>query len=330
MALKFGFYDNLNDDPDYYYNSEDISRIFDGIISDGVYEGYGKAFIVKASENDNEVIIQSGRAWLLHTWSYLDADEPIEAPQSEVVLDRIDALVLDIDTEPEVRKNRFLWVQGTPSSQDPQRPVLTSTETHKQYPLCYVYRAAGTTSITQANITNTVGTSELPFVTGIIDTLDISELLRQWQASWDEFIGSYEDEVETWTDEQKASFTAWMTAEKAQWDAWFDNLQYVLDGDVAGHLQNEIEALDKREFEHYNGLIATTTSIEKVDGNTVITATNSEGVVTTTIAKVNGNTVITAEIVPTEGLWNYTKTTTISKSNGTTNISVTYTKEGKE
>lgn len=326
MALSCGFYNG----PGRTYDAEQISSIFDGIISDGMYSGFKQAMVVIESQNDNEVIIQPGRAWLLHTWAYNDANLPFEAPQSEVVLDRIDALVLDVDTNPEVKNTTFQWVHGTPASKDPERPTLIDTENHKQYPLCYVYRAAGTTSITQANITNTVGTSELPFVTGIIDTLDISELLRQWQASWDAFIGSYESEVKTWTEEQKASFTAWMTAEKAQWDAWFNNLQHVLDGDVAGHLQNEIEALDKREFEHYNGLIATTTSIKKVNGNTVITATNSEGVVTTTIAKVNGNTVITAQIVPTEGLWNYTKTTTISKSNGTTNISVTYTKEGKE
>jgi hypothetical protein len=311
------------------YDAEQLSSIFDGIISDGMYSGFKQAMVVIESQNDNEVIIQPGRAWLLHTWAYNDANLPFEAPQSEVVLDRIDALVLDVDSNPEVKNTTFQWVQGTPASQNPERPTLIDTENHRQYPLCYVYRAAGTDTITQANITNTVGTSELPFVTGIIDTLDISELLRQWQASWDEFIGSYEHEVETWTDEQKASFTAWMTAEKAQWDAWFDNLQYVLDGDVAGHLQNEIDELTETEFEHYHGLVSGTTKIETVNGVTNIDLTSSWGTSHTEIETVAGVTTITETITPTSGTWKYVKTTTIQTVNGVTTITDSYTKEAK-
>ena len=228
MAFTCGFYNG----PNRMYNAEQLSSIFDGIISDGMYSNYRNSMIVIESENDNEVIVQPGRAWLMHTWSLVDANLPIEAPQSEVVLDRIDALVIDVNTNPEVKNNEITWVTGTPSSQDPQRPVLISTETHKQYPLCYVYRAAGTTSITQANITNTVGTSELPFVTGIIDTIDTDELLIQWEAQWEEFMANY-----------VSNFSTWSTAQKAAFEAWFETIRGILDEDAAGHLQNEIDAL---------------------------------------------------------------------------------------
>ena len=228
MAFTCGFYNG----PNRMYNAEQLSSIFDGIISDGMYSNYRNSMIVIESENDNEVIVQPGRAWLMHTWSLVDANLPVEAPQSEVVLDRIDALVLDIDTEPEVRKNRFLWVQGTPASQDPQRPVLISTETHKQYPLCYVYRAAGTTSITQANITNAIGTSEFPFVTGIIDTINTDELLIQWEAQWEDFMANYVSDFSTWSAAQRTAF-----------ETWFESIRGILDEDAAGHLQNEIDAL---------------------------------------------------------------------------------------
>lgn len=228
MAFTCGFYNG----PNRMYNAEQLSSIFDGIISDGMYSNYRKSMIVIKSENNNEVIVQPGRAWLMHTWSLVDANLPVEAPQSEVVLDRIDALVIDVNTNPEVKNNEITWVQGTPASKDPKRPVLVNEQFHKQYPLCYVYRAAGTTSITQANITNTVGTSELPFVTGIIDTINTDELLLQWEAKWEEFMANY-----------VSDFSAWSTAQKAAFETWFESIRGILDEDAAGHLQNEIDAL---------------------------------------------------------------------------------------
>jgi len=238
MAFTCGFYNG----PNRMYNAEQLSSIFDGIISDGMYSNYRNSMIVIESENDNEVVVQPGRAWLMHTWSLVDANLPIEAPQSEVVLDRIDALVIDVNTNPEVKNNEITWVQGTPASKDPKRPALLNEEFHKQYPLCYVYRAAGTTSITQANITNAVGTSELPFVTGIIDTINTDQLILQWEAQWETFMKTYTSEAETWIDTQEGSFLTWSTAQRTAFEAWFESIRGILDEDAAGHIMNIIDA----------------------------------------------------------------------------------------
>lgn len=222
MAFTCGFYNNLNNDPKYRYNAEQLSSIFDGIISDGMYANYKKAMVVRSSTYANEVIVQPGRAWLMHTWSYNDADLPITAPESELVLDRVDALVIDVNTTPEVRWNEIKWVTGTPSSRDPQRPTLINEQFHKQYPLCYVYRAAGTTTISQENITNMIGTSAFPFVTGLLETIDTDELIVQWEAQ----------------------FTAWMDRVTDEFDDWFEHIRGQLDEDAAGHLQNEIDGIN--------------------------------------------------------------------------------------
>ena len=47
MSLTFGFYNSLNNDRS--YDAVDISRIFDGIINDGVYLSIGEKFAVKAA-----------------------------------------------------------------------------------------------------------------------------------------------------------------------------------------------------------------------------------------------------------------------------------------
>lgn len=143
MALTFGFYNSI--DGDRTYDAIQVGQIFDGIITDGIYATYLKAMVVKASDNASEVIVQPGRSWFNHTWTYVDADYPVTAPAPEVILDRVDALVLDINAEYSNRENSILWVQGTPASVNPERPTLVNTVTHHQYPLAYVYRKAGTT-----------------------------------------------------------------------------------------------------------------------------------------------------------------------------------------
>ena len=220
MALTFGFYNSVEGDR--VYDAVQFGQIFDGIITDGVYATYLKAMVVKASENAGEVIIQPGRAWFNHTWSYNDADLVMQAPAPEVLLDRIDALVLDINEEQNVRTNSFVWVQGTPASVNPERPTLIHTTTHNQYPLCYIRRHAETTTIYTEDITNMVGTSECPFVTGVLEGVDVDIWLAQWDAE----------------------FHTWENGKQADFEAWFQNIRDQLDEDAAGHLQNEIDDIN--------------------------------------------------------------------------------------
>ena len=170
MALSYGFYNSV--DGDRTYDAIQFGQIFDGIIKDGVYGTYLKGMVVIASENAGEVIIQPGRAWFNHTWSYNDANLVMTAEDPEMLLDRIDALVLDINTELAVRENKFTWVKGEASS-NPKRPELTNTVTHHQYPLCYIHRYPETTMIYERDITNMVGTSECPFATGVLEGIDV-------------------------------------------------------------------------------------------------------------------------------------------------------------
>ena len=237
MAFTCGFYNSVAHDRK--YDAVQHGMIFDGIITDGIYATYLKAMVVKASENASEVIVQPGRAWFNHTWSYNDSDYPVAAPEPEVVLDRIDTLVLDVNSEDAVRNNQFLWVQGTPTSQTPEPPELIHTATHNQYPLCDVYRQAGTTMIYAADITNRVGTSDCPFVTGVLESIDIDDLLAQW-----------DDEFSTWETTTKSQYNAWfaslqtqMQSDVAAIEAWIEEIHDIIDSETATHLQLEIDEL---------------------------------------------------------------------------------------
>ena len=122
MAVSYGFYNALEHDR--LYDAIQMSSIFDGIIQDGVFSTIGDALLVTAPEDGLYVNVGPGRAWFNHTWTYNDTLYPIEAEEAEVVLDRIDAVILEVNAGPDVRRNSIYFLKGTPSS-NPQKPVLT-------------------------------------------------------------------------------------------------------------------------------------------------------------------------------------------------------------
>lgn len=211
MSVTSGFFNSINGDRT--YNAEQMSSIFDGIINDGVFANIGTAFSVQATTG-NTVNVGTGRCWFDSTWLLNDATLPIELDDAEVLLDRIDAIVIEINHSESIRAGSIKVVNGTPSS-TPVNPTMTHTDYINQYPIAYIMRSANSDSITQANITYTVGSNACPFVTGILSVVSIQNIVAQWEN---------------------------------EFDTWLDSLSAMLDDNTAANLANQILEL-KDQFD---------------------------------------------------------------------------------
>lgn len=211
MSVTSGFFNSINGDR--LYNAEQMSSIFDGIINDGVFANIGTAFSVQATTG-NTVNVGTGRCWFNSTWLLNDATLPIELDDAEVLLDRIDAIVIEINHSESVRAGSIKVVNGTPSS-TPTNPTMTHTDYINQYPIAYIMRSANSESITQANITYTVGSNACPFITGILSVVSIQNIVAQWEN---------------------------------EFDTWLDSLSAMLDDNTAANLANQILEL-KEQFD---------------------------------------------------------------------------------
>lgn len=209
MTVTSGFFNSQNHDR--LYDAEQLSSIFDGVILDGVYQGYGDAFqVVPYEDADNTVIVKTGRAWFDHTWILNDSDFSIAIAPPNSALDRYDAIVLDIDKTLSVRKNEIKYIQGQYSS-SPEYPTLIKSELHNQYPICYIQVLRGQSApIEPQYIINKVGTSDCPLVTGVLETMDSDMFTQQME-------GKFND--------------------------WFEGIKSSLEGDIALNLQNQITEL---------------------------------------------------------------------------------------
>ena len=268
MSVTSGFFNSLNHDR--RYNAQQMSSIFDGVINDGVFANIGVAFKVTAAGGVT-VNIGEGKAWFNSAWVYNDTVLPLTFEASEVVLDRIDAIAIDVDHNESVRSGTIKIVKGTPSS-SPKRPTMVSDKKHKQAPLVYIYRKAGSTEITQADITNMVGTSECPYITGILQVQNIDNIVAQWGAQWNQWYANKTAETNSDASEllaeMKSDFDIWFdyiqallseriieadsdTSEllarmQSEFDIWFNDFKAVLDDDVATALAAKVADLQSR------------------------------------------------------------------------------------
>lgn len=210
MAIKSGFFNSLNCDRP--YNAEQMSSIFDGIIQDGVYETVGNQFHVTPGTG-MRVMVDTGRAWFNHTWTLNDTAMPLDLDSSEAGLNRIDLVVLEINSENETRANSIKIIKGDPAY-EPVEPTLIREDRLNQYPLAAIYVPAASGSVTTENITNYVGTTRCPFVIGVLEVMTVDQLVEQWRA-----------------------------AETATFEDWLAHLRHELDEDQIGHLQDQIDAI---------------------------------------------------------------------------------------
>ena len=204
MAFTYGFYNSINGDR--RYDAQQMSAIFDGIITDGVFSSVGGIFATVPGEGMT-VVVKSGRAWFDHTWSYNDGAMPLSIDVADVTMKRYDAVVLEVNNSEAVRENAIKVVKGTPAT-NPVKPGMTNTETIHQHPLAYVLVDPGVTSITADKIDIRVGKSDCPFSTAILQTVSIDDLFNAWESEFDQ---------------------------------WFSNVQAQLEGNIVTNLQKQID-----------------------------------------------------------------------------------------
>jgi len=216
MAITYGFYNSLNNDR--VYNATDFTKIFDGVIQDGVFQTIGDHFqVTQTNGTSSTCYVKTGKAWLDHTYTVNDAIMTLNFDVVTVTeQSRIDAVVIDINLD--ARTNNIIVVKGTAST-SPEKPTLINTTNHKQYALAYItIKGSESSYIKDGNIENNVGSNNnvdpthpvLPYVIGAMQVVSPTDIVNQLEA---------------------------------QITDWFDNMKGQITEDAAMNLQNEMDEL---------------------------------------------------------------------------------------
>lgn len=194
MTISSYFFNAVLQDGQYdrVYDSQDVTSYLDLIVGNGVFPTPATNLQVTAASGMN-IVVQPGQGWINGHKMINDAALPLSISGSDVLLNRIDAVVFYVDYT--AREMGIEVKQGTAAS-TPSAPTMTRTATRYEMCLATVAVNKNVTAITQANITDTRSNSNVcGFVAGLIQQMDTTGLFAQYDAAFEDWFEQVKDEL---------------------------------------------------------------------------------------------------------------------------------------
>ena len=177
MAVTYGFFNSINGDRT--YNADQISDYFLKLISNGVFATPSSSMQVQAATGMS-VTVSAGWGFINCKWINNDSAYTLQIDAADSVLNRIDRVVLHLDTSTASRSITIQVKKGSAAS-TPTAPELTRSGDVYELSLAQILVSAGATEITQANITDErADTSVCGYITGLIEQIDTTNLFAQF------------------------------------------------------------------------------------------------------------------------------------------------------
>lgn len=194
MAIQCGFFNSVNGDKK--YQADEMSRPYELLISNGVFatpEGTPSNYLQVYPSEGMRITVKAGRGIFFDKWLINDSDMPLIVEPSDVILNRIDSVVVKVDKSEAVRAATIYIKKGTPAS-SPVAPELTRSGTVMEYKLANIRVNANVNTITQAMITDRRPyVEECGWVTSLVQQVDTTTLWEQWQAAFEDWFYNVRD-----------------------------------------------------------------------------------------------------------------------------------------
>ena len=317
MAITFGFYNALytSNGYDRYYQSGEMSKLFDGVVIDGVYlatkndDPTKEQFKVSADTENMNVTVAPGRAWFLGTYTISDTDKVLTVETADPTNPRIDAVVIEVNTQiteynvdPLTERFNDIKIVKGAAAATPSKPEMVHDDGIDQFPIAYITVEAGITAIKPYNIDYVVG-RETPYFAWVGERLSVAELYSKWESD----LGII-----------TMPFISWFNAMQnmlGNGDEDYENIMDELDDISENDYVKGICPRVNEEVQKFNG-----------DGSTkTFTLTPSSGVVISSIADI---------LVDGQMVYNYTfdsetndVTLESAPVSGTNNVEIYYVKQ---
>jgi len=280
--------------------SEVLRQIYKRYFTNGVFGiSDSTCFQVSVATGGAGVSIAPGACQIQGATGYEENAVTLEITPNSANLPRIDTVVARLNDNSDYRSIYFDILEGTPAA-TPAAPALTQSDSVWELGLCNISRPANSSVITNSNITDTRADSACCGYVTAIQQLDTASLYQQFRAyiqevqdaldaadaTYNETAQNYLTTLETTGDAQLAditqAFNAYAAVTEEEFNNWFASIRDILDEDVAGHLQNEIDEHEDRlallEQMVIQNQISAPIDLNEVGGGTPILLTDDLGV----------------------------------------------------
>lgn len=198
IELASGFFNAIMQDgvPDRTYNCDDLNEFLKGLVSEnGIYAEVSSACQVVASSGMN-VVVKTGKGQIGFNWFEIESDTTLEIAKSDVVLNRIDRVVIQRSL---TNRNTVIYVkQGTLAS-NPTPPTLTRNESVYEIALADILVSKNISAITTSLITDQRSNNNVcGWIVGLIEQFDTTTLFNQYEEAQDNFINNQTQNFNNW------------------------------------------------------------------------------------------------------------------------------------
>ncbi|WP_339193083.1 hypothetical protein [Paenibacillus sp. FSL W8-1287] len=203
MPQKSGFFDTTADDPR-EYPAREFAEYFARFVGNGVFSG-GTKLKVTATGNDANVKVDLGYAWI-NGYMYSVFDTPLTLPIAPATTqDRIDRIILRLDTSTPVRAVQAMVIQGLPNASPTPPSIIRSGDIY-DLSLAQVRIKANSSIVLPENITDErLNNTVCGLVTGLVQQADTTTIFNQFQSwlntktaeyqqQWQDFLKGVQDE----------------------------------------------------------------------------------------------------------------------------------------
>lgn len=173
--IKSGFFNSIEGDRT--YNAEDISGMYEGMITDGIIQSVGAELKVSpCSPSGMRVSVAPGKAVLAGKW-LRNTDDIVLTLEPSETQPRIDLIVAELNY---ANREFILCVKKGVAAAAPSAPEPEDNSTRKELPLARINIAANTAAVTEENIEDI---KELASVNNVIFPSKMSKLYYRYKTS---------------------------------------------------------------------------------------------------------------------------------------------------
>ena len=283
MAMRYGYFDSeitgVDSEGmpifDRAETSELFRLLFAKLLTNGVLAKPANTFQVTAAGSGLAVVVAPGFGLINGAFAYDAAAETLQLEAAPTAYSRIDRIVLRCNYLD--RRCEIIVKTGTPAS-SPVAPKLIQPTSGDYYELglATVKIGANQTTISQSTITDTRADSSVcGYITQFVDSIDTSVFYAQFNAFYEEFVDKSNLSYNTFNKMASTAYSTFTAAinnyatdlqargeanltevteslkefqrtSQNAFNAWFADIQGMLDKDAAGHLINATNDHEER------------------------------------------------------------------------------------
>lgn len=223
MAIYSGYFNSINGDRK--YNAAKIRAYYEGVLTKGILQNHLGKFVVTPKKG-MELEIASGKAFSSRgAWLISDSIETIKLDDSDILLNRIDSIVLRFSDELEERQAKIVVKKGSLAT-NPSAPVLEKSTLVEELLIAQIPVPKMITEIDPTTIVDCRADSNVcGFVTGAIKQVDTGDLYNQYKAGYEKDKQDRDNNFNNSMIDFQTSFNSMLNNNDKEFKDWFNSIK---------------------------------------------------------------------------------------------------------